>query len=42
MKSETPPKVRTKKTRSFAGVVRERLAVHEEIIHSTIEIHQRP
>ncbi len=24
------------------AVVRERLAVHEEIIHSTIEIHQRP
>jgi Co/Zn/Cd efflux system component len=24
------------------ALVRERLAVHEEIIHSTIEIHQRP
>ena len=24
------------------AVVRERLSVHEEIIHSTIEIHQRP
>lgn len=30
MKSEAPPKVRTKKTRSFAGVVRERLAEIEK------------
>ena len=30
MKSETPKKVRSKKTRSFAGVVRERLAEIEK------------